>query len=251
MEQYLECLGLPDEETKVKVAAQFLMRDAKMWWWRMDQITSGSADDITSWDDMKKDFQTHFSPQDGTWEARMKIKYIKQTGSLQTYQREFASAVLKLLDMVERDKVFNFIIGPKPWACNEVKRQKIKTLEEAFTTVDRLVEHYDETSDEKKKKFDKPKEKSTKDDASKSNDKSKTKKSLKCWICAEAHTILGAAAATEAVSRRDSERNNLEYVRMKVGGTNVLTMVDSGATHNFMSEDVARRIGLKFVSVKA
>jgi len=59
----LECLGLPDEETKVKVAAQFLMKDAKMWWQRrMDQIANGSADDITSWDDMKKSLQTHFSP---------------------------------------------------------------------------------------------------------------------------------------------------------------------------------------------
>ena len=52
----------------------------------MDQIVNGSADDITSWDDMKKALQTHFSPQDETWEARMKIKYIKQTGSLQAYQ---------------------------------------------------------------------------------------------------------------------------------------------------------------------
>ena len=38
---------------------------------------------------------------------------------------------------------------------------------------------------------------------------------------------------------------------MKVGGADVLTMVDSGASHNFMSEDTARRIGLKFVPVKA
>ena len=141
------------------------------------------------------------------------------------------------------------------------------------------MEHYDETSYEKKKKFDKPKEKK-KDDASKSNDKSKTKKPLKCWICAEPHTvkncpsrtnvaaiaqsntkkeeasmgmmqILGAAAATEVVSQRDPEKNSLEYVRMKIGVVDVLTMVDSGATHKFMSEDVARRIGLKFVPVKA
>ena len=63
MEQYLECLGLPDEETKVKVAAQFLIKDAKMWWQRrMVQITNGDVDDITSWDYMKKDLQTHFSP---------------------------------------------------------------------------------------------------------------------------------------------------------------------------------------------
>jgi len=63
--------------------------------------------------------------------------------------------------------------------------------------------------------------------------------------------ILGAVAATEVVSRRDPERNSLEYVRMKIGSAYVLTMVDSGATHNFMSEDTARMIGLKFVPVKA
>ena len=63
--------------------------------------------------------------------------------------------------------------------------------------------------------------------------------------------ILGAAVATEAVSKRDPERNKLEYVEMKVGSGVVLTMVDSGATHKFMSEDSARRIGLKFVPVQA
>ena len=97
----------------------------------------------------------------------MKIKYMKQTGSLQAYQQEFASAILELPYMAKRDKVFNLVLGLKPWARNEVKRQKIKTLEEAFAAVDRLVEHYDEASDEKKKKFDKSKEKTTKDDASK------------------------------------------------------------------------------------
>ena len=78
MEQYLECLGLSNDETNVKAVAQFLTKDAKMWWRRrVDQIVNGNADDITSWDDMKKALQTHFSPQDETWEARTKIKYIK------------------------------------------------------------------------------------------------------------------------------------------------------------------------------
>ena len=87
MEQYLECLGMSNEEAKVKVAAKFLMKDAKMWWRRkMDQISNGNAIKITSWDDMKKDLQTHFSPQDERWDAQMKIKYIKQMGSLQAYQ---------------------------------------------------------------------------------------------------------------------------------------------------------------------
>ena len=39
--------------------------------------------------------------------------------------------------------------------------------------------------------------------------------------------ILRASANTEVASKRDPERNKLEYVRMKVGGVDVLTMVDS------------------------
>ena len=145
--------------------------------------------------------------------------------------------------------------------------------------MNRLVEHYDETFDDRKKKFDKLKEKKE-DDASNLDDNSKMKKALKCWICAGPHTvkncpfklkvaaiaqsnakneeasmgmihILGVAAAIEVVSQRDTKRNSLEYVRMKVGGVDILTMVDSGASHNFMGEDTVRRIGLKFVPVKA
>ena len=48
--------------------------------------------------------------------------------------------------MAEKEKVFNFVIGLKPWARNEVKRQKIKSLEEAIAAVDRLIDHYDEGS---------------------------------------------------------------------------------------------------------
>lgn len=181
--------------------------------------------------------------------------------------------------MAERDKVFNFIIGLKPWACNEVMRQRIRTLEEAFATMERLVEHYDETYDDRKKKSDKSKDKK-KDDALNLDDDSRTKKALKCWICAGPHTlkncpskpkvatiaqsntkneeayvgmmqILGVVASTEVISRRDLERNKLEYVQMKIGGADILTMVDSGATHIFMGEDTMRIIGLKFVLVKA
>jgi len=115
--------------------------------------------------------------------------------------------VLELPNMVKRDKVFKFVIGLKPWAGNEVKRQKIKTLNEAFVVVDQLVEHYDEASNGKKK-FDKMKEKK-KDHASKSDEKSKMKKPLKCSICAEPHTVknclfkLKVAAIAQSNAKRE------------------------------------------------
>jgi len=63
MEQYLECLGIPDDEAKVKVATQFLTKDVNMWWRRkLDQIANDDVDDISTWDAMKKYLQDRFSP---------------------------------------------------------------------------------------------------------------------------------------------------------------------------------------------
>lgn len=42
----------------------------------------------------------------------------------------------------------------------------------------------------------------------------------------------------------------MEYVEMKIGKETIITMVDSGATHNFMSEDTTWEIGIKFILVK-
>ena len=89
---------------------------------------------------------------------RIKIKYINKIGNLHERQQEFVSVILELCDMAKKDKFFNFIIGVKPWGRNEVKRQKIKTLEDAFDVIDRMVDHYDEGTGEKKKKSEKPKE---------------------------------------------------------------------------------------------
>jgi len=52
MEQYLEYLGISNEEAMVKVASQFLTKDAKMWWiGKVDQIAHGYAEDISTWED--------------------------------------------------------------------------------------------------------------------------------------------------------------------------------------------------------
>ena len=175
----------------------------------MDQIANGNANDITSWKDLKKALQTHFSPQDDTWEARTKLKYIKQTGSLQAYQQEYSSAALEFHDMAENDKVFNFIMGLKPWACNEVRRQKINTLEEALAAVDRMVDHFEETFDDKKKKSEKPKEKKN-DDTPKPDDGSKMKKPLKCWLCEGPHMVKNCPSKLKVamVAQSDDEGND-------------------------------------------
>ena len=51
----------------------------------------------------------------------------------------------------------------------------------------------------------------------------------------------------EATLKHDRERRKLNFVKMDVLGSLVMAMLDSGASHNIMKEDVARRLGLRFV----
>jgi len=67
------------------------------------------TEDFTTWEKMKEALIAHFGPQDETWGARAKVKFIKKTQSLQAHVREYSSLMLKLLDMEEKkDSLFNF-----------------------------------------------------------------------------------------------------------------------------------------------
>lgn len=68
--------------------------------------------------------------------------------------------------MFEEDKLFNFMSGLQPWAQLEVKRQVVRDLSAAMSTVDALVDYkFNKPSgdDEKRKSKDKGKEKQKKD----------------------------------------------------------------------------------------
>ena len=103
-----------------------------------------------------------------------------------------------------------------------MKRQKIKTLEEAFFVVDQLVENYDEGTKERKMNSDKLKEKTTKEEyfhyrlmvaAATQTDGKKKKNEPVVGVM----QILGDAVATDAIPRVDIDSNKLEYVSMKFG----------------------------------
>ena len=55
MEQYLNQLAIPNEDAKVKIVAQFLTGDAKMWWRRkLDQMAQGVGSHIKNWKEQKE-----------------------------------------------------------------------------------------------------------------------------------------------------------------------------------------------------
>jgi hypothetical protein len=97
------------------------------------------------------------------------------------------------------------------------------------------------------------------------------KKWVSCWICVKEHyakncllkqklnalekvdnpsmgvlQVLGVVAEAEPTTSQDPDVTRLSYVQEEINGKLTLAMVDNGATHNFMREDVAQSLGLQF-----
>jgi hypothetical protein len=52
--------------------------------------------------------------------------------------------------------------------------------------------------------------------------------------------VLGVVAEAEPTVTQDPDMTRLSYVQAEINGKMTLAMVDSGATHNFMREDIAQ-----------
>ena len=54
-----------------------------------------------------------------------------------------------------------------------------------------------------------------------------------------------STVAAEATESQEQDPTGLNFILAEVNGCMVMAMVDSGETHNFMKDNVAKRLGLK------
>ncbi|KAL0352121.1 UNVERIFIED_CONTAM: RNA-directed DNA polymerase [Sesamum calycinum] len=162
--------------------------------------------------------------------------------------------MLDVRDMSEEDKLFNFLSGLQAWAQRELRRQSVKDLPSVIATANRLVDYRVTSGSEpekKKKDFGKDKGKS-----------GKTKKS--CYLYKGDHRMrdcpkrgkLNAlvAEADDDDEGRPSRVNTLQllgamqgcllYVQVQVNGKVVMSMLHTGATHNFLADREIQNLGL-------
>ncbi|KAL0446273.1 UNVERIFIED_CONTAM: hypothetical protein Slati_1755200 [Sesamum latifolium] len=81
MEQYFLAANVEDEARKVSTAIMYLTGDAKLW---------------------------------------RALRKLEHTGSMQDYVKSFSVLMLDIRDMSEKDKLFTFMEGLKPWARLEL-----------------------------------------------------------------------------------------------------------------------------------
>ena len=77
---------------------------------------------IDSWEALKKELKDQFLPTNTAWVVRDSLKKLKQTGTMREYVKTFSSLMLDMKNMLEDDKLFNFMFGLQPWAQLELKR---------------------------------------------------------------------------------------------------------------------------------
>ena len=137
-EQYFKATNIVAEEAKVMLATMHLSEDAKLSWRsRYVDIQEGRCV-IDTWDNLKSELHSQFFFENVEILARRKLRELKHTGTIREYVKQFARLMLDISDMTEKDRIFSFVEGLKPWARTKLYEQRVQDLVSTYATVERL-----------------------------------------------------------------------------------------------------------------
>ena len=96
---------------------------------------------------MKKELRSQFFPENLEIQARRKLRELKHTGNIREYVKLFAGLMLDIRDMSEKDKVFCFVEGLKPWAKTKLYEQRVQDLTSAYAAAERFFDLSNDSQD--------------------------------------------------------------------------------------------------------
>lgn len=150
----------PLKENRLKdwaIFHMYFLRDAKLWWrTRYEDIQAGRCV-VGTWDDLKRELKAQFLPENVEFIARRNLRRLQQTGSIREYVKQFSALMLDIRDMSEKDKLFHFLEGLKPWARAELERRAVQDLASAQAAAERLTDYSTGESVKKKNPQGNPK----------------------------------------------------------------------------------------------
>nr|XP_009779181.1 PREDICTED: uncharacterized protein LOC104228414 [Nicotiana sylvestris] len=116
------------------------LEEAKKWRVKYEAIKAGE-DSLETWAELKAVIRLQFFPQNMEYNARRKLRELRQTKLVRDYVREFFALMLNIRDMGDKDKLFTFLEGLKPYARMELQRQRVDTLPKAIQVVECLGDY--------------------------------------------------------------------------------------------------------------
>ncbi|CAL9005149.1 unnamed protein product [Prunus brigantina] len=128
IERYFKYLKLEEDELKINTATLFLTDNALMWWRRRSMEIDQGTFMLDTWDAFKKDIMLHFYPENAKYEAKEKLRWLKQVGSVKDYVTTFTNLLFEVPSMTDEDKLMYFMSGLQNWAKLELQRRHVQTL---------------------------------------------------------------------------------------------------------------------------
>ncbi|KAF3791709.1 hypothetical protein EJ110_NYTH13718 [Nymphaea thermarum] len=234
---------------------------------------------ITTFDNFRKQLKGYFMPANAERHAYRLVANLKQTSALRDYIRAYQKVMLDVPMMIEKDKLHWFIIGLQSWAQADVERSNPETLEQAYVAAECLADtqckSYTDTfrstnesdHDVERKPFFR-------------RDNNGPPREVTSWVCEGRHYMCvcpkrarpteqaNAARATEggteewegsrigalqllnSVKREEKAKvtvtpfKKLMYIEILVNRMPTMAIIDTGATHNFVSVVKAKKLGL-------
>ena len=275
MERYFEAIGLNDEATKVRTATLYLLDNATLWWRRKFVEMERGTCTIDTWADFKREIKKQFYPESirdyvkefsslmleapGMDEKDLLFNFMDNLQSWveQELRRRgvqdlsTAMAVAKsLMDFRRGDssqakppsKGGHAKGGGDRWYENDIK--------EGFSAASTSR---DDKGGDRRRDF-KPRTNCFLCDGPHWARQCPKRKALSAMIKRETeqegdNTHMGSMQLLNALKAKQTKKQpqskGLMYVETQVNGMSAKAMIDTGATHNFVSEEEARRLKLR------
>lgn len=78
------------------------------------------------------EFKRQFLPNNVLYEARRKLRDLKQTGSIRDYVKEITTLMLQIPNLTSDDLLFHFMDGWQNWAKQELQRRRVIDVDQAI-----------------------------------------------------------------------------------------------------------------------
>nr|GEV73282.1 hypothetical protein CTI12_AA187700 [Tanacetum cinerariifolium] len=154
------------------------------------------------------DFKKQLYPENAKNEAKSRLRKLKQSGMIREYVKEFTTLVLEILELSDQDSLFYFLDGLQGCAKTELKRRRVQDLSMAIAHAKTLIEF-------------------------------STRRELphRAREFPKKASLNGLLAHGDKDASDDGSMSTINCVKVRA-------LVDYGATHNFMADDEAKRLGI-------
>ncbi|MBA0557357.1 hypothetical protein Golob_014432 [Gossypium lobatum] len=134
MENYFRAKGITNNAIKVNTTSMFLTDIALLWW--RGKSRNKRQSEIGSRQEFQCELKGQFYPEFTEEEARARLQWLMQQGTVGEYVREFKELMFQVSDVTEKEALLSFQNGLKSWVRQEVKQRGVQKLSEAMMLVD-------------------------------------------------------------------------------------------------------------------